>query len=89
MRLAVSSFAASSSQISFVSSPKLPPKPSRKSSGTPITSATSASFKALPRVREKQSSWSAGTQPRPMPLRKTGIPSDSASRWSSSSACDQ
>ena len=39
------------------------PKPRRKSIGTPITSATSASLSAVQRAREKNSSWSAGTQP--------------------------
>ncbi len=45
-RLAVSAFGAASRRISFVSSPKLAPKPSRKSSGTPTTSATSAPSEA-------------------------------------------
>ena len=36
-----------------------------------------------PRARLKQSSWSAGRQPRPRPLRKTGMPSASASARSS------
>ena len=45
-RLAVSALGAASSRISFVSSPKLPPKPSRKSIGTPTTSATSAPLQA-------------------------------------------
>ena len=62
-----------------------PPNPSRKSSGTPITSATSACPSAAPRAREKNSSWSAGTQPRPSPLRNTGIRSCSASARSCSS----
>ena len=80
---AVSAFGAASSRISFASSPKLPPKPSRKSSGTPITSATSAPLSPAPRARLKASSWSAGRQPRPRPLRKTGMPSASASARSS------
>ena len=67
-----------------VSSPNAPPKPSLKSIGTPITSATSAPFSACERVREKNSSWSAGTHPRASPFRNTGIRSVSAS---SSSAC--
>ena len=37
----------------FVSSPKLPPKARRKSSGTPITRATSASLSPLPRARRE------------------------------------
>ena len=45
-RLAVSALGATSSRTIFVSSPKLPPKPSRKSIGTPTTSATSAPFSA-------------------------------------------
>ena len=49
-----------SATISFVSAPNTPPKPSRKSIGTPITSATSASPNALDRARENASSWSAG-----------------------------
>ena len=57
-----------------VSSPNEPPKPRRKSIGTPITSATSAPFSPRRRAREKNSSWSAGTQPRARPLRKTGMP---------------
>ena len=36
-----------------------------------------------PRARLKASSWSAGRQPRPSPLRKTGMPSASASARSS------
>ena len=56
-----------------VSSPNAPPKPSRKSIGTPTTSATSAPFSAAERTREKASRWSAGTHPRARPLRKTGI----------------
>ena len=62
------------------SSPNEPPNPSRKSIGTPMTSATSASFNAVPRAREKNSSWSAGTQPRASPFRNTGIRSSSHSR---------
>ena len=54
LRLAVSVFGAASSQISFAS-PRRPSRrsPSRKSSGTPITSATSASFRPLPRARRE------------------------------------
>ena len=62
-----------------------PPNPSRKSSGVPITMATSASDSATPRAREKHSSWSAGTQPRPSPFRKTGIRSSSTNSRSASS----
>jgi hypothetical protein len=69
----------------FVSSPKLPPKPRRKSIGTPTTRATSASFNAVERARLKAISWSAGRQPRPSPLRKTGMPIISAKARSSSS----
>ena len=66
-----------------------PPKPSRKSIGTPITSATSAPFSAWPRAREKNSSWSAGTHPRASPFRNTGIRSVSASSSSASSPWPQ
>ena len=48
------------------------PKPSRKSSGVPMTTTTSASALSRPRVRLKASGWSAGRQPRPMPLAKHG-----------------
>ena len=84
-RFAVRALGAASSRTILVSSPKLPPKPSRKSSGTPTTSATSAPLRPVPRARLKQSSWSAGRQPRPSPLRKTGMPSASASARSSPS----
>ena len=50
------------------------PKPSRKSIGTPMTRATSASFSAVERAREKNSSWSAAMHPRARPLRNTGMP---------------
>ena len=70
---------ARSMTTSSVSSPKDCPKPSRKSIGTPMTSATSAPFRPFERAREKNSSWSAGTQPRARPLRKTGMPSSCAS----------
>jgi hypothetical protein len=52
-----------------VSAPNEPPKPRRKSIGTPTTSATSASLSAPLRVREKNIGWSAGMQPRARPLR--------------------
>ena len=65
------------------------PKPSRKSSGTPITSATSAPPRPVLRAREKNSSWSAATHPRASPFRNTGIRSCSASVRSASSPCPQ
>ncbi len=48
------------------------PNPRRKSKGAPATTTRSASAKAAPRTREKASSWSAGSSPRPRPLAKTG-----------------
>ena len=42
-------------------------------------SATSAPCSPVDRARLNARSWSAGRQPRPRPLRKTGIPSASAS----------
>ena len=83
-RLAVGR-APSRAARSAVSSPNEPPKPRRKSIGTPTTSATSASLRPLPRAREKASSWSAGMQPRPSPFTNTGIRSSSASARSASS----
>ena len=76
-----------SATISRVCSPNTPPNPSRKSIGTPITSATSASFNAFDRARENASSWSAGTVPRAMPFISTGMRSASASASSAASAC--
>ena len=72
-----------------VSSPNEPPKPSRKSIGTPTTSARSAPLSPAPRAREKNIGWSAGTQPRARPLRKTGTDSSSQSRTSACSPRDQ
>ena len=57
--------------------------------GTPITRATSAPFRACPRVRAKNSSWSAATHPRASPLRNTGMRSVSASSSSATSPCPQ
>ncbi len=72
MRAGVRSDGALSIVMIFVSSPKEPPKPRRKSIGTPTTIATSAPLSAVERAREKASSWSAGTQPRAWPLANTG-----------------
>ena len=76
-----------SATIRRVCSPNTPPNPSRKSIGTPTTSATSASFNAFDRARENASSWSAGTVPRAMPFISTGIRNASASDSSAASAC--
>ena len=72
-----------------MSAPNAAPKPSRKSIGTPISSATSAPRNPSERAREKNSSWSAGTQPRASPLRNTGIRSSSTSARNASSPCAQ
>ena len=52
----------------------------------PITTTTSASVLSMPRVRLKASSWRAGTDPRPSPLRNTGTRSASAAASSASLA---
>ncbi len=69
--------------------PTRPPRrcrrsPSRKSIGTPITSARSHSPSARPRVRENASGSSAGRQPRASPFRNTGNPQPAGQR---ASAC--
>ncbi len=71
--------------MSWVCDPNTLPKPSRKSIGTPITTATSASPNAFERAREKASGWSAGTTPRAIPFISTGICRCSARRSNATS----
>ena len=65
------------------------PNPTRKSSGVPITTTTSARSLSAPRVRRNASGWSAGSSPRPRPLKKHGTPSSSAAASSSHHAPSQ
>ena len=64
------------------------PKPSRKSSGVPITTTRSARSLSTPRVRRNASSWSAGNVPRPSPFVNTGTRrcSAAAASWSQAPA---
>ena len=68
-----------------VAEPKRP-NPSRKSSGVPSTTTTSARCLSRPLVRRNASSWSAGIVPRPRPFVNTGTRRCSTAATSASSA---
>lgn len=81
----VARWLGASTMCTTLASPKSP-KLSRKSSGVPTTTTTSAPESAARRALANASGCSGGSEPRPMPLVKTGTCSASAASRSAATA---